>query len=904
MDIGATGLGLIDYAIFIAALIAMLVIGIRAGGKIKSLEDYALSKEHKFSTSVLAMTLIVTMIGSNSSMGAIAEIYKDGVIYFVHELFCVMACLFLVQHAAKFMTNRYSKAISLYGIIEQEYGVTPAKIASGISIFVAIISLSMQMIAMGYITKTFLGIPFYVGLVGISVVFIIYSSLGGIRAVVYTDVLQFFIILIVFPILLGVLVYNIGGLKAVFEALPQEKTRVYSSSDFTEYVYLTLFWMMPFGLIIPSFIQRVLMCRGEKETQQAGLSWVLFKFVFVLIVGLVGLASISLLPSTVTGKEVIPALMKDFLPVSLKGLAITAFMAVIMSSADSILNSVTVLIAEMLKGTGEEKGDTFDMGEIHSNLEEAVNKKKDNIWGLKLSSMFVGLVSLAIAMLDFSFIRAVTISSAIAFAAVNIPIFFAPFKDRRQKAVKAYLSSSIGGFGAFLILWLTLGQSKMYMVSFYSTFFAILGWFIGAIFLDKIKTNFWHCMRDAYAPKFNIRILLDTTRGHVYFVVFAIVTFLLRYMTNVWLPFATGNVIISSALLASCLLLLVLYFGDKIKTKNHKLFVFLWLLTLFIVLPLYNTIAVLQYPDQQIEVVGLVISILILNLILSWRLSTLMLLAAFGISSYLNKEFYHQEAIFVNFEYVNLAIYVTISGIIITMILKKVYDNVALEKLEYSDAMACSIAHELKSPVAHSGVLVRGYPVKNLEDINVFREKLDKVQRQSSDVISRTTQIFTQGTSSDIVNEDVNVKDLFDQVMMGNLYSRQYRERIKVNIEPDFVVYAYPNNLFTILENLLKNAYKYALVKKKDAQLNIYTEGNQLIFHDTGPGISSDCLLTIFDKGVTYNPTGTGFGLYYCKIEMERLGGSVTCESKEGKFTKFILTFPKKVKGKKKPTNN
>jgi signal transduction histidine kinase len=129
--------------------------------------------------------------------------------------------------------------------------------------------------------------------------------------------------------------------------------------------------------------------------------------------------------------------------------------------------------------------------------------------------------------------------------------------------------------------------------------------------------------------------------------------------------------------------------------------------------------------------------------------------------------------------------------------------------------MACSIAHELKSPVAHSGVLVRGYPVKSLEDINVFREKLDKVQRQSSDVISRTTQIFTQGTSSDIVNEDVNVKDLFDQVMMGNLYSRQYRERIKVNIEPDVVVYAYPNNLFTILENLLKNAYKLCFGKEE-----------------------------------------------------------------------------------------
>jgi signal transduction histidine kinase len=51
--------------------------------------------------------------------------------------------------------------------------------------------------------------------------------------------------------------------------------------------------------------------------------------------------------------------------------------------------------------------------------------------------------------------------------------------------------------------------------------------------------------------------------------------------------------------------------------------------------------------------------------------------------------------------------------------------------------------------------------------------------------------------------------------------------------------------------------------------------------------------ITIFDKGVTYNPSGTGFGVYYCKIEMERIGGTIACQSKEGEYTKFILTFSK-----------
>jgi Na+/proline symporter/signal transduction histidine kinase len=899
-DLSAMGLGLIDYAIFIAALVAVLVVGFKSGGKIKDLEDYAVSRSKKFSTPVLAMTLIATMIGSNSSMGAIAEIHKDGVIYFLHSLICVTGAFLLIQYATKFMVRRYATAISLYGIIEQEYGVWPAKFSSSISVFIALIGLSIQMIGMAYIVNTFLGTPFYVGLIGTSVVFILYSSVSGVRGVVYTDVLQFLVILVVFPILVAIMTYKLGGLKTVFITLPDAKLRLFSHPNIIEYTYLTLFWMMPFGLLYPQMIQRILMCKDDKEVQRMGLFYVLFGIIFRSLVAIIGLSSIILLAPAISGKEVVPALMRDFLPIGFKGVAITAFLAVIMSTADSALNAATVLVAEVCmsqKEREEQSQKNFQL-QIEGKIteDELKQRNKKTKLQLNITSMSLGGLAMLLASLDFSFIKALTVASAIAFAAVNIPIFFAPFKDKRHKAIKAYMGSTIGGFSAFLILWLTLGQGKMYMVSFYATFFAIAGWFIGANFFDKIKTNFWARMWEAYKPKFNARPLLDSARGHVYFMIFSIVTFLLRYILNVWQPFASGNIIISIALVISCLLLLTLYFGDKIKAHSYKLFIALWLVTLFMVLPMYNMIAVLQHPDNIVEIVGLVMSILILNLVLSWRLATLFLLLAFGISKQLNIKFYYHEALLSNFEYLTLAAYVTISGIIVTMILKKVYDNVALQKLEYADAMACSIAHELKSPIAHSGILLRARKVRTMEDVESLFQKMDKVQRSTSDVISRTVQIFTQGTSDRIVDKDVNVANLLMMVMVGTNYPRKDRERMNIKVDSDFVVKAYPNNLFTIVNNLVKNAYKYALKAKESATLEIYSKGNQLIFRDTGPGISSDRLLTIFDKGVTYNPTGSGFGLYYCKIEMERLGGSITCESKEGEYTQFTLTFPKRLK--------
>jgi SSS family solute:Na+ symporter len=514
MDLSTMGLGLIDYAIFIVALVAVLVVGVISGGKIKDLEDYATSRKQKFSTPVLAMTLIVTMIGSNSSIGAIAEIYKDGFIYLLSAFLFVIGPFLVIQYAAKFLSRRYPTAISLYGIIEQDYGMRAANFSSVITIIIAIITLSMQMIGMGYVVKTFLGLPFYIGVIGSSVVFIIYSSLGGIRGVVYTDVLQFCVVFIVFPILVGIVVYKIGGLKTVFNNLPQEKIIIAEHPRFKEYLYLVLFWAMPFGLLNAAFIQRVLMCESEQEIKKMGLTYVLFKGVFVLMVGLIGLSSISIMSPTVTGKEVVPTLMQSYLPIGFKGFAITAFLAVIMSTADSVLNAATVLVAEIRLSQSERQKQ--NQKDFELELEGSVKDKKKNesIW-LKMTSLIMGSLSMVLALVDFSFIKASTIATAIAFSSVSIPIFFAPFKDRRKVALKAYLGSAIGGFGAFLILWLTLGQEKMYMVSFYATFFAIAGWFIGANFFDKIKTNFWARMWEAYAPKARASKgeLIKTTQG-------------------------------------------------------------------------------------------------------------------------------------------------------------------------------------------------------------------------------------------------------------------------------------------------------------------------------------------------------------------------------------------------------
>jgi SSS family solute:Na+ symporter len=496
----------IDHFICFFMLLLTFVLGISSTGKVKGLEEYALSKGHKFSTPVISMTLIVTMIGSNASVGSISEIYNNGIIYACYLVAVLIGIFLLIQYASKFIIGRYTGSVSLYGIIEKEYGKWPAKFSSAVSVFISIIAISIQMIGMGYIAKNFLGISFYLGLAVTSVIFVMYSTVSGIRGVVYTDVLQFFIILVVFPILVGFVIYKTGDLDVILSAVPEEKFEIINHVNFIEYIFLSLFWIMPFAFLYPDLIQRFLMCNNEKQIKDIGKYWLSFQIFFMIMMLIIGFASISLVSNISSGKEVIPALMNEYFPKGIKGLAVTAFFAVIMSTADSGLNSATILVAEILMTEEEKWGQNqrkISPNKRKKDFEENGNIKQE--LNLKLYSFVLGGIAFLLALLDFSFVKGITIASAIAITAVNVPIFFAPFKKTEDKATGAYISSIVGGFGIFLILWIVLGQEKIYVASFFALIFAVIGWFIGTRYLDHLQTNFWQKIIKAYTPKFRSR---------------------------------------------------------------------------------------------------------------------------------------------------------------------------------------------------------------------------------------------------------------------------------------------------------------------------------------------------------------------------------------------------------------
>jgi len=112
--------------------------------------------------------------------------------------------------------------------------------------------------------------------------------------------------------------------------------------------------------------------------------------------------------------------------------------------------------------------------------------------------------------------------------------------------------------------------------------------------------------------------------------------------------------------------------------------------------------------------------------------------------------------------------------------------------------------------------------------------------------------------------------------------------------EEDLFAFADKNRTIQVLSNLIDNALKFTKCgsihygyQKKGEYVEIYTT-------DTGIGIASEQLSSVFDRFVKAdeNIRGTGLGLSICKMLVERMGGHISVQSILGKGTTFLFTLP------------
>jgi SSS family solute:Na+ symporter len=328
-----------DIAIIIAYLAGILILGIWAGRGIKNITHFSVANR-SFGKWIIFATLSASFIGGGFSMGNAEKVFIFGIV----NIFALWGFSFSEILVSIFIAPKirnYPDAISVGDIMAKHYG-RPAKIVTGIlSVLVCGGILGAQVGAIGYIFNIFLGLPQLYGiLIGYGIV-ITYSTIGGMRAVVFTDIVQFIILTIGIPVTLIFGIQYAGGWSSVKSAIPAGHL-TFLGTQKTTLQFIVLFLSFMFGEpLVPPYIQRLFLSKDSISTTKATFWSGLFSIPFFTITGAIGLVALAINPALNPNLSM-PFVINRVLPVGLKGIVIASIISIVMSSADSFLNAASV----------------------------------------------------------------------------------------------------------------------------------------------------------------------------------------------------------------------------------------------------------------------------------------------------------------------------------------------------------------------------------------------------------------------------------------------------------------------------------------------------------------------------------------------------------------------------------
>ena len=233
--------------------------------------------------------------------------------------------------------------------------------ANLILVIVSVNFLLSQLIAMGHIANGITDgqVPYWAGVVFLALIVIVYETLGGMRAVAWTDVIQGLMLLIGLVGLFFIVIPDVDELTAISNWLIEnepEKIEV-PKPDFRVYWASTVLMIGLGGAVYPQVIQRIYAAKTVKVLKKSLGAMVFMPLITVLILFLLGVISIPhFIEATDASKDnVLPQMLqvwgqKSILAFVLMIVVVLGLLAAIMSSADSILLSLSSIISKDILG--------------------------------------------------------------------------------------------------------------------------------------------------------------------------------------------------------------------------------------------------------------------------------------------------------------------------------------------------------------------------------------------------------------------------------------------------------------------------------------------------------------------------------------------------------------------------
>ncbi|MDD3166617.1 MAG: sodium:solute symporter family protein [Bacteroidales bacterium] len=338
----------IDVSILVTYFLGMLAIGFWFHRKNSTTEDYyvggrGMSKWH------LGLSVVATDVGGGFSIGLGGLGFAMGLsgswILFTGLIGAWLTAVVLIPKVHKLGVSQTLQTFP--ALLKHHYGGKVAFLAALISAIGYMGFTASQILAGAKLSAaTFTDVSIQEAILLMGAVAVLYTALGGLKAVIYTDTIQWAVLLAGLTFVgLPFAIDRLGGWQEI---------RPYISDDFLrldQVSFSTLinwaFSIIPIWFIGMTLYQRIYAAKSEKEAKQAWFIAGLFEYPVMAFLGVaLGiLAKVSfdsgLLPtaslSMIDPESAMPMMLKQVLPIGALGLIMAAYFSAILSTADSCL---------------------------------------------------------------------------------------------------------------------------------------------------------------------------------------------------------------------------------------------------------------------------------------------------------------------------------------------------------------------------------------------------------------------------------------------------------------------------------------------------------------------------------------------------------------------------------------
>ncbi len=410
-------------------ILITLLIGVYFSRFVKTAKDFAVASK-KMPIFITSAAFFATWFGSETIIGASAEILDHGVLGIIEEPFGAALCLLLVGFF--FARSLYNMNLLTMGdFFRKRYGPKVELIASAFMIFSYFGWIAAQLVAFAIVLQVISGLDLQVGIWIVAAITFFYTYTGGMWAVSITDFIQSIAIIVGLIALFVSLLMKAGGdIVPVLNSYPPGFFNFFPNPDPQSVIDYSAAWMIVgLGSIIqPDIFQRVMAADSDKTASRGAL---IGGFMY-LTIGMLPLINVIIVKylypeiASMNGQMVLVNAVLQHTHVFIQILFFGALLSAVMSTASGAILAPSTTLAENI---------------IKPRLTNV--SEKDFLAILRISVIIITVISVLVANVNQDIYHLVGEASGINLVSVVVP-FIAGMWFKQSSGLGALLSIFTG----------------------------------------------------------------------------------------------------------------------------------------------------------------------------------------------------------------------------------------------------------------------------------------------------------------------------------------------------------------------------------------------------------------------------------------------------------------------------